>query len=123
MTNEIVLPDKSWIAVRESALPMPRPFEKAVELGTFAVLGLEHVTDPAVRFGQVQVGSELRLLCREENVSVLNAGDELGFLPVREGRVLARLLAGGKKLAAKLTEKDLSRIFPKLSVTVTLEDF
>lgn len=123
MTNEIILSDKSWIATRESMLPMPRPFEKAVELGTFAILGLEHVDDPVVRFGQMQIGSELQLLCREENVLVLNAGDELGSLPIREGRVLARLLAGGKKLVAKLTEKDLSRIFPELSVTVTLEDF
>ncbi len=123
MTNALAIPDKAWLSMRGEASSLQDQLRRTIPLGVFKIMGLEHIDSPTVTLAKFKAGTELDLLCQSESVSV-RAGDfEIGILPVREGKILTRLMAGGKKLVAKVHEISVETIFPRIEVSVSMEEF
>jgi len=123
MTTAIAIPDKAWLAMRNETASLREQLKKTIPLGRFKVLGLEHLDSPATTLGGLKPGSKLSLRCTYDSVMVLNGKTELGVLPVREGKIFARLMTGGKRLTATIAEITLGTIFPDIEASIALEEF
>ena len=125
MTTEIALTDKAWLKIKENGCNFPRPFSKSIDLGDYEVEGVAHIVDPGIIGSKLEIGGEVAV--KLENPSLvcdIFAGEHcLGTLPFREGEVLARLMAAGKRLKAHIVENNMEDVLPNLVVKISMEEF
>lgn len=124
MKMELALADTTWFALKESKDTLPKPFERTIELGEYAVQGLVHLDNPGLRFRKLGVDGKLSLRKGMGDVcEIIAEGVVFGFLSAREGAVFNRLLAGGKRLVATPVEMSADGLEPEMRVVVKMEEF
>ena len=110
-------------------LSIPMPFANRIVLLEDAhVAGTTFVKDIASIAEQPEVGQEL-VLERDTNntqdawaIRVLAHGKQIGYVPADRNEVPARLMDGGKKLGATVTDKELLGNWHKIHMEVYLDD-
>jgi hypothetical protein len=130
MAGELVISDRNWLDVRNSASSVPMPFSHEVFLKECHVAGTMHVDDVLYKTKSVDVGAQLVLKREPANgydelaIRVETAaGERIGWVPKKHNDVLARLMDAGKMLAAKIKEIEKKGSFTKIAIGIYLVDF
>ena len=110
-------------------LQIPVPFAARIVLledthiaGTTHVHGIDELAEG------IAVGQELELVRDTANmrdawaIRVMANDTRVGYVPADRNEVLARLMDGGKKLGATVTEKELLGNWHKIHMEVYLDD-
>ena len=130
-TGLAVVPSTALGAAIEGApgLSIPMPFSNRIVLLEDAhIAGTTHVKDIGKIAEQMKEGQEL-VLERDTNntqdawaIRVLFNGKKVGFVPADRNEMLARLMDGGKKVGATVTDKELLGSWHKIHIEVYLDD-
>ena len=112
-----------------SGLSVPMPFANRIVLledahiaGTTHVRGIDEIAE------QMQEGQELVLKRDTGNtqdawaIRVLFDGKKVGYVPADRNEVIARLMDGGKKVGATISDKELLGTWHKIHMEVYLDD-
>ena len=113
-----------------SALEVPKPFSQPICLiPDTRVAGTSHVPGIGGLVASLGEGDRLRLERDPQNrydpwaIRVLDArGRRLGFVPTDSNEILARLMDGGRRLFAEVTEVELRGSWHRIGVGVWLDD-
>lgn len=112
-----------------TGLSVPVPFANRIVLLEDAyVAGTTHVRNIDSIADAIEIGQELELVRDTANtqdawaIRVLACGERVGYVPADRNEVLARLMDGGKKLRATVTEKELIGHWHKIHMEVYLDD-
>ena len=129
MAGELVISDRNWLDVRNSASSVPMPFSHEVFLKECHVAGTMHVDDVLYKTKSVDVGAQL-VLKREpangyDDLAIrveTAAGERIGWVPKKHNDVLARLMDAGKLLFAKVVHKELEDHWLNMRIEIFLKD-
>ena len=127
--NSLTVSDKSTLEVisKHDIGDMIKPFIKEIYLFETYIAGTSHVDNQEL-FESLKEGDSF-ILVREENkydemaIKVLTKNDDkLGYIPERDNEIFSRLMDAGKKLTAKMIEKDRSGHFWQIKIGIYLVD-
>ena len=127
--NSLTVSDKSTLEVisKHDIGDMIKPFIKEIYLFETYIAGTSHIDNQEL-FESLKEGDSF-ILVREENkydemaIKVLTKTDEkLGYIPERDNEIFSRLMDAGKKLTAKMIEKDRSGHFWQIKIGIYLVD-
>ncbi|MCR4686866.1 MAG: HIRAN domain-containing protein [Lachnospiraceae bacterium] len=127
--NSLTVSDKSTLEVisKHDIGDMIKPFIKEIYLFETYIAGTSHIDNQEL-FESLKEGDSF-ILVREENkydemaIKVLTKNDEkLGYIPERDNEIFSRLMDAGKKLTAKMIEKDRSGHFWQIKIGIYLVD-
>ena len=127
--NSLTVSDKSTLEVisKHDIGDMIKPFIKEIYLFETYIAGTSHIDNQEL-FESLKEGDSF-ILVREENkydemaIKVLTKNDEkLGYIPDRDNEIFSRLMDAGKKLTAKMIEKDRSGHFWQIKIGIYLVD-
>lgn len=110
-------------------LGVPIPFANRIVLLEDAhIAGTSHVRDMDELAHGIAVGQELALERDTGNIHdawairILAGGKRAGYVPADRNEVLARLMDGGKRVGATVTEKEKLGNWHKIHIEVYLDD-
>ena len=127
--NSLTVSDKSTLEVisKHDIGDMIKPFIKEIYLFETYIAGTSHIDNQEL-FESLKEGDSF-ILVREENkydemaIKILTKNDEkLGYIPERDNEIFSRLMDAGKKLTAKMIEKDRSGHFWQIKIGIYLVD-
>ena len=127
--NSLTVSDKSTLEVisKHDIGDMIKPFIREIYLFETYIAGTSHIDNQEL-FESLKEGDSF-ILVREENkydemaIKVLTKNDEkLGYIPERDNEIFSRLMDAGKKLTAKMIEKDRSGHFWQIKIGIYLVD-
>ncbi len=130
MANELMINGENMVAVigTHDLGDILKPLVKEIHLFDTYIAGTTHLDDMSV-LKKAKRGDEL-ILKREDNkydsnaILVLNADKKkLGYVPMKDNTVFARLMDAGKLLKAKITEIDKKDSFTEISVSIFMVDY
>lgn len=109
---------------------IPKPFAQEICLiPETRIAGTTHIDNIAELADALAKDSKLTLVREPNNafdrwaIKVLDArGNKLGFLPADNNEILARLMDGGKRLFARVLDKELRGSWHVIKVEVVLDD-
>ena len=112
-----------------AGLSIPVPFaQRIVLLEDAHIAGTTHVEGIDVLAEGIEIGQELELKRDVNNlqdtwaIRVIAQDQRVGYIPADCNEMLARLMDSGKKLGAKVTEKELLGSWHKIHMEVYLDD-
>ncbi len=130
MANELMINSENIVAVigTHDLGDILKPLVKEIHLFDTYIAGTTHLDDMSV-LKKAKRGDEL-ILKREDNeydsnaILVLNTDKKkLGYVPMKDNTVFARLLDAGKLLKAKITKIDKQDSFTEISVRIFMVDY
>ena len=129
---ELTVPAKSAALgrLREQNMEISAPFAQKVLIVEHArIAGTSHHGDNEEVLMGLEIDSELTLLREPSSrydpwsIRILtSAGRMLGYMPADVNEILARLMDAGKRLFAKVSDKDSSDTWTKVYMDVFLDD-
>ena len=114
---------------RSGGLSIPKPFERDIFLFDTHVAGTSHVEGIEELEPYLNVGDRLDFFREPDNVYDANAilvkntdGIKIGYIPMADNVIFARLMDAGKLLFGKITYKETDGNWLKISIKIYLHD-
>lgn len=114
---------------RSGGLSIPKPFERDIFLFDTHVAGTSHVEGIEELEPYLNVGDRLDFFREPDNIYDSNAilvkntdGIKIGYIPMADNVIFARLMDAGKLLFGKITYKEMDGNWLKISIKIYLHD-